>query len=146
MAVKTYDKKINKKLSENFSSFEFNCHCSECSLTLIDDDHVHRLQIMREMVGKPITLNDGYRCPIHNKEVGGVVNSQHVVGTATDIRIDGMSIPELYELCCGIFDGVGIYDTFVHCDSRGVKARWDLRTDRSHPINLSITKDEIDNN
>ena len=27
-----------------------------------------------------------------------------------------------------LFDGVGRYDTFTHVDSRGLRARWDMRT------------------
>ncbi len=32
----------------------------------------------RERLGKPIRVNSGYRCAKHNREVGGVRNSQHM--------------------------------------------------------------------
>lgn len=44
------------------------------------------LDPLRERYGKPIVVNSGYRCPKHNKEVGGVANSQHLRGEAADIR------------------------------------------------------------
>lgn len=43
------------------------------------------LDPLRELYGKPITVNSGYRCPALNKAVGGVSNSQHLTGEAADI-------------------------------------------------------------
>ena len=40
----------------------------------------------RERLGKPITVNSGYRCPLHNSKVGGVANSQHMHGEAADVK------------------------------------------------------------
>lgn len=39
----------------------------------------------REKIGKPITVNSGYRCPELNKAVGGKPTSQHVQGEAADL-------------------------------------------------------------
>ena len=41
----------------------------------------------RERYGKPIKVNSGYRCPLKNKAVGGVANSQHLKGEAADISV-----------------------------------------------------------
>ena len=43
------------------------------------------LQPLRDSVGV-VTVNCGYRCPILNKLVGGVSDSQHVIGQAADIK------------------------------------------------------------
>lgn len=43
------------------------------------------LDVIREKVGKPILINSGFRCPVLNKAVGGVVNSQHQKGLAADL-------------------------------------------------------------
>lgn len=40
---------------------------------------------VREIYGKPITVNSGYRCPELNKAVGGSTTSDHVKGFAADI-------------------------------------------------------------
>ena len=86
------------------------------------------LDIMREQLGKPLYVLSGYRCPAHNEEVGGVPNSQHVEGTASDLTYDGIDIEYLAELAerCGA-DGIGKYPEqgFVHVDTRGEYARWD---------------------
>lgn len=43
------------------------------------------LDPLRELWGKPIYVNSGYRSPALNKAVGGVSNSQHRKGQAADI-------------------------------------------------------------
>jgi hypothetical protein len=43
------------------------------------------LDNIREKLGKPILVNSGYRCPVLNKAVGGVANSQHQKGLAADL-------------------------------------------------------------
>lgn len=45
----------------------------------------HVLEPARQRLGKPITVNSGYRCQVHNKAVGGVANSQHMKGEAADV-------------------------------------------------------------
>lgn len=48
----------------------------------------------REALGKPITVNSGYRCERLNKAVGGVATSQHTTGQAVDIELGGKSWQE----------------------------------------------------
>jgi hypothetical protein len=43
------------------------------------------LDKVREMWGKPIGVNSGYRSPELNRAVGGARNSQHLRGEAADI-------------------------------------------------------------
>lgn len=43
------------------------------------------LDTIREKLGKPILVSSGYRCPMLNKAVGGVPNSQHQKGLAADL-------------------------------------------------------------
>lgn len=43
------------------------------------------LDPIREMWGRPITVNSGFRCPTLNKAVGGSPSSQHMKGEAADI-------------------------------------------------------------
>lgn len=43
------------------------------------------LQPLRDLYGKPITVNSGYRSPMVNKHIGGAKNSQHLKGEAADI-------------------------------------------------------------
>lgn len=39
----------------------------------------------RGLLGKPITVNSGYRCPELNTAVGGAATSQHTRGEAADL-------------------------------------------------------------
>ncbi len=40
-------------------------------------------------------LISGLRCPVHNKNEGGVENSRHTKGKAMDLRIPGVATPDL---------------------------------------------------
>ena len=44
------------------------------------------LEPARQTIGCPIIINSGFRCESVNRRVGGVRNSQHLVGQAADIR------------------------------------------------------------
>jgi uncharacterized protein YcbK (DUF882 family) len=123
VAVKTYTKGQNIQLSKNFHLSEWACKCSRCSTVKVDSTHVANLQKLRDKLGKPISINSAYRCPAHNAEVGGVPNSEHVQGCATDIVVAGMS-PSAVANACESFDGLGRYASFTHVDSRGSQARW----------------------
>lgn len=128
--IESFKRGDKTKLSANFSVKEFECKCGQCEETLINLDHVQRLQQLRDDLGCSITINSAYRCPDHNEAVGGEKNSQHMKGNATDIVIKGMTPDEVAD-SCEKFDGLGRYDTFTHVDSRGRKARWDFRTKKS---------------
>lgn len=43
------------------------------------------LDPVRELWGKPIIVNSGFRCPVLNSAVGGSKTSQHMRGEAADI-------------------------------------------------------------
>lgn len=105
-----------------FSMNEFACkHCGELPSNGMSQVLLDRLDQLRAMYGLPIYVSCGYRCPYHNAEVGGVSNSQHVLGTAADIYVDG-DYQTFYNLVInsGLFDGVGYYpdSEFVHVDVR----------------------------
>jgi hypothetical protein len=53
------------------------------------------LEQVRALVGQPLTISSGYRCPDLNKWVGGASNSAHTLGLAADITCKGMTPQEL---------------------------------------------------
>ena len=117
---------LNKaKNVKHFKIREFRCkHCGKVKL---DIDLLVKLEELRKVVGnRAIVINSGYRCPIHNKNVGGAPGSQHMKGTAADIRVIGMSTNLVYKHANEVFSngGVGKYNTFTHVDVRGYRARW----------------------
>ena len=131
MATNTYKKGQKTKLSENFNSLEFDCHGSGCcSETIINPKLVEYVQKIRDHFGKSITITSGYRCPVHNKRIGGATGSRHSKGDAADIVVAGVAPREVakYAESIGI-KGIGLYETnadghFTHVDTRDVKSFW----------------------
>ena len=88
-----------------------------------------RLQALRDIINRPLTINSGYRCEEHNRAISGRELSQHLIGRAVDISTSGWSEPEKERICSLAealeFGGFGKYETFVHLDVRpGEKKRW----------------------
>lgn len=132
MAIKEYKKGSAVQLSKNFASTEFDCKCSgaHCKTTLIDTDLIEDLQKIRDHFEKPVNIESGFRCAVHNAMVGGAAGSKHCTGKAADIAVDGVAPAEVakYSESIGIL-GIGLYDTdadgrFVHVDTRTGKSFW----------------------
>jgi len=122
------------KLTKNFNKSEFDCNDgSEMPEEVLNNikELADNLQVLRDKLRLPITINSGYRSPEYNKKIGGVKNSQHILGKAADIRVTSMSPQIVGKIITNMIDdgllkegGVGVYSTFVHYDIRGTKARW----------------------
>lgn len=111
-------------------------------------------RMLRDEIGKPLSISSGYRNPVYNEQEDGGEFSQHLHGRALDIsahNIDG-GAPALAQKCeevietirkqgdilvpgylgnytarfidYDIYGGIGIYNSFVHIDVRKDKARW----------------------
>lgn len=113
-----------------FKPSEFRCKGKECRDKpdpVMNETQLRRLDMLREKACVPLHVNCGYRCKIHNAEVGGAPESRHMKCDATDISAVGIGVEKLAKMAeeCG-FDGIGKYpkSNFVHVDSRGYKARW----------------------
>ena len=79
-----------------------------------------KLEALRKKAGnRAITINSGFRSIAHNTAVKGKSKSQHMYGTAADIKVSGLTPSQVlgYAKHCG-FSGLGLYNTFVHVDSR----------------------------
>lgn len=131
MGYKTVAKRSNTKLSEHFSSNEFDCHGSGCcSQTVINEKLVEYLEKIREHFGQPITITSAYRCPKHNSRVNGATGSRHTKGDATDIVVAGVRPADVAKFAESIgIMGIGLYETskdghFVHIDTRDKKSFW----------------------
>ena len=103
--------------------------CKDCGVDGVTDELKQALDDYRKAVGAPVIVDDAYRCPQHNKEVGGVSGSQHLFGKAADIHVPGLTLQQMYDAAKQIpafFNGgIGCYDgNFIHVDVRGVSARW----------------------
>jgi uncharacterized protein YcbK (DUF882 family) len=108
-------------MSKYFKLDEFKCKC--CGKAPMDEKLLENLDKVREEFGKPITVTSGYRCEKRNKEIGGALKSQHILGKAADIK--GDDLDKLYEICEKHFKAVGDGRPkgFVHVDTREDKVR-----------------------
>lgn len=126
MAIKTYKKGDNTNVATNFKAREFDCQGNGCcNHTIIDEKLVEYLQNIRTHFGKPVYLT-AYRCQTHNARTPNAApNSYHIYGQAADFHIDGVSPKEIakYAESIGV-KGIGLYDTFVHIDTRENKSFW----------------------
>lgn len=112
-----------------FERREFACKCGKCGGYPVEPswDLIDVLEKIRGHFGAPVRINSGVRCITHNKNVGGATSSQHLYGTAADIRVDGVSPAEVAEFAETLLPntgGIGTYSTFVHVDVRKAKSRW----------------------
>jgi len=122
------------KLTKNFSKREFDSKDgAEMPLEILQNIKklAENLQVLRDELKAPITVNSGYRSPKHNAKIGGAKRSQHLLGNASDIVVDGHTpkevavvIEELIREGKMLQGGLKAYDTFTHYDIRGTKARW----------------------
>lgn len=51
-----------------------------------------KLEALRNALNVPVIITSGLRCPERNAEVGGVEQSQHLVGQAADLYAPGIPI------------------------------------------------------
>lgn len=124
--------KVNQlKLTDNFSAREFACN--HCRTLLIDEELVKKLQELRNIINKPIVITSAYRCPTHNKNIGGSSKSLHMQGKAIDFvlgRTDTKAI-DIFNISKNIFNRVGLYQSnnnpnsaYMHVDNDPSKLWW----------------------
>ncbi len=121
-------KQTDQQLSPHFKRSEFACNCN-CGSDTIDVETLMICETVRNYVDKPITPSSGHRCQPYNYKVGGSVVSEHLEGRAVDLPVPNPY--KVYKMLCKKYPnqyGFGVYDTFVHVDSRTHgPARWDNR-------------------
>ena len=135
MAIRRYSlaKDGNRRLAPDFKVRELRCR-DGTDTVMVDEVLTVVLQCIREHFGKAVTITSGYRTPAHNAAVGGAKSSQHLLGRAADIRVQGVSVEDVAAYAeslmpnCG---GIGRYPVkadraagWVHVDTRADKARW----------------------
>ena len=98
---------MDYQITENFSFYELT---NTSHVGLVEENRKYAeglkdnlnllgilLQDIRDVIGKPITISSGVRCPELNKKVGGVPTSRHTQGLAADIQVKGMSAMEVFD-------------------------------------------------
>lgn len=122
-------------LTSNFRLEEFASPDADYfPISVINNLHelAQNLEKLRSRLGVAIHVNSGWRTKEHNRRVRGESDSQHLYGKAADIWSEIYSPKEIHDLIEQLINagamqqgGLGLYNTFVHYDIRGTKARWD---------------------
>ena len=135
MAIRQYSlaRDGSTALSPHFHVREFRCK-DGTDTVMVDEALTVVLQCIREHFGKAVTITSGYRTAAHNAAVGGAKSSQHLLGRAADIRVQGVSVEDVAAYAESLmpdWGGVGKYPVkagratgWVHVDTRADKARW----------------------
>lgn len=79
---------------KHFKKSDFACK-DGCGLNNIDIRVVYVLEKIRNHFNAPVIVTSGSRCAKHNKAVGGVQGSRHVLGKAIDFYVKGVPISKV---------------------------------------------------
>lgn len=120
----------NVKLSDNFRLFELANNAGDPNQSMYlfsakSNKHVEALQDFREILNRPVNVNSGYRQRDYNTQIGGDVNSAHLVGCAADIQlIKGLKQIDYIDAwftalqAAGINQGaINVYSNYYHLES-----------------------------
>ena len=128
-----YNYNDETQLSVHFNAKEFRCKCGKTHDTELNPKLVDNLEkLYRVLDCSKIVVTSGYRCPDHDKAVGGNGTGQHTKGNAADIICHGKdgSIISTKKVACKAqdigFRGIGNIDstyTAIHVDVR-TGAKW----------------------
>lgn len=111
---------VNYDLVKYLTIGEFKCKCTytSCNITLVSEKLLLVYKIFRKFWGKPLIISSGFRCLLHNSDIGGVTNSYHTQGFAIDLHPkDAKDLNSLYKMAIVFFDKVILYEDkgFIHC-------------------------------
>jgi len=84
---------MGEMVRTNISVKEAACPC--CG-ELPNDRLLNRLQALREQCGFPLRFTSTYRCPTHNRAVGGSPSSVHMLGNRDDLGAADIGIRKHY--------------------------------------------------
>lgn len=111
---------------KHFSDSSWEMCNPPCKVTDLDSIALQKLDKFADLVGFPITINCAYRSKEHEKSKGRDGSSYHCAGRAFDIHcLDSQKRFALvyYAHVVG-FNGIGIYQNFVHLDDRATGCLW----------------------
>lgn len=130
-------------LTEHFTWHEAACRCCgrlPASLDAVRNQARLMEKIRATLGDRPVHVHSWFRCPDWNRRVGGVANSQHLAGRATDFNVKSLSARSvqrrLKPYWAGshlpikpgeerFIRGLGCYSGFTHADNRpGEPSLW----------------------
>lgn len=113
----------------HFKESDLDCKCcgEQTPHIRMRDEHMNLLDTLVDRLGFDLVINSAYRCPVHNRRIGGAPNSWHL-RFATDVAPadgDDEKLDRIRDAAEGLgFTGIGMYSHFVHLDMRPTQFRW----------------------
>jgi zinc D-Ala-D-Ala carboxypeptidase len=86
-----------------------------------------KLELVRKVLGKPIIITSGYRCPALNARVGGAATSAHTKGLAVDFK-SSFGTPK--EICQRLLDAGVQFDKLIQEHNQWVHIGFSLANNR----------------
>ena len=126
----------DEQLTPHFRLYELRCPCGQCGGFPDDLAEIRKTAVWLEEVravlgGHRVHINSGWRCPAHNKAVGGVGGSLHLSGKAADISLRDLSPATVQKNLIAqwgpgkLIRGLGSARGYTHVDRRdGEPAKW----------------------
>ena len=117
--------------AQYFSHSEMACKCG-CGKAEMDQEFMNLLDSIRDLIGQPLIITSGYRCPNHPAEKRKEKSGAHSKGKAADIAVMREDAHKLLEVvakfndaarAAGVayFTGIGIQQKgagrFIHLDT-----------------------------
>ena len=119
-------------LSRNFSRYEVQCSCG-CGASWVSPKLIEKLQHVRDVLGKPMTITSGVRCESFNKSINGSLVSSHMpdadgMGLAVGIACTtSQARYKMVDVAIKFFRRIGIAGehsgNFIHLDVDKAKAQ-----------------------
>jgi len=95
------------------------CNTTNCDKRSISQEHLNRIQKVRDILGYGLIVTSGGRCPYHPEEIHRTKPADHQKGLGCDIAVNGTTRGNVVH--AGILTGcnaIGIAKTFVHLGYR----------------------------
>lgn len=112
---------ISTKNFHPLSDHKLLCTCGhiDCDKRSVNQEHLDRVQSVREKVGHALPVTSGGRCPLHPDEVNRKQPADHQKGMGIDVACSGSTRGNIIK--AGIEAGcnaIGVAKTFVHLGYR----------------------------
>ena len=97
------------------------CTCGhpQCDERSVSQEHLNRVQVVREIVGHPLSVTSGGRCPYHPDEAHRTTPADHQKQQGVDVGANGSTRGNIVQ--AGIDSGcnaIGVAKTFIHLGYR----------------------------